>query len=149
MIPLVILGGLAVLLISWKSSSASSSSSQSGPAVRLPNGNVYNVELMATPEERRKGMQFRNRFPAHTVMVFAQPQPSFLPIHMMNVRMAIDAVWLNSAGRIVQIRTLFPELGVYASGSSPAQFLIEAPKGWAEFNALEVGDQIQFGNLPC
>jgi uncharacterized membrane protein (UPF0127 family) len=147
MIPLALFSLLVVALASWKSSSHSSSYSQYGPAVRLPNGNVYNVELMSTPEERRLGMQFRNRFPAHTVMVFAQPQPSFLPIHMMNVRMALDAVWLNSAGRIVQIRTLHPERGVCAS-SSPAQFLIEAPKGWAEHNRLEVGDQMEFGNVP-
>ena len=73
-------------------------SSPSRSRVVLPNGGVLSAEVMDTPAKRAAGMQFRNGFPPHTVMLFVHPTPGNFRYHMRNVGLPLDLVSLDQRG---------------------------------------------------
>ena len=113
--------------------------------VVLPNGGVLSAEVMDTPEKRAAGMQFRNRFPPNTVMLFVHPTPGNFRYHMRNVKIPLDILWLDSMGRLQQFLLCRP--GATSCGGFVANTasVIEAPAGFASANNLKIGDRIRLG----
>ena len=118
-------------------------SSPSRSRVVLPNGGVLSAEVMDTPAKRAAGMQFRNGFPPHTVMLFVHPTPGNFRYHMKNVTHPLDLLWLNSQ-RVVELQT-----GAFGPGSFgghvKATHVLEAPSGFVSANNLKIGDRIRLG----
>jgi hypothetical protein len=82
-----------------------------GPAViplRLPSGKVFQSEVMVSDEDRAMGLMFRPSLPADRGLLFVFEQPGFHGIWMKNCRFPIDIVWLDEAGRVVDVAASAP-----------------------------------------
>jgi len=73
------------------------------PEVRLPGGGAIRVELARTPEERAQGLMFRESMPEDQGMLFVFDEPDFQTFYMKNCFFAQDWLFLDAAGRIVDV----------------------------------------------
>lgn len=113
-----------------------------GSRVILPNGRSYDALIRQTESERAEGMQFRNRFPLRTVMVFLHRQPGHHRYHTVNVKFPLDIMWCDAAGRIRELLTV-PPGEPSCGGNVESSIVIEAPAFFASQNSLKIGDTMQ------
>lgn len=116
-------------------------------------GHPFEMELALTPEERSRGLMWRENLAENRGMLFVFPAHSPYPIElnfwMKNCLMPIDVIFLDSEGRVTTVHEMEPpasnmsdeELPVYPS-NGPAQYAIELRGGLAAELGLQVGDLI-------
>ena len=54
----------------------------------------------------------------------------------------LEIAFLDSAGVILEIQTMYPELNQYVFASTPVRYALEVPVGFFEANGLAVGAQL-------
>jgi len=117
-------------------------------AVRFPSGTTIQAELALTPDQRARGLMFRDSLPANRGMLFVFPEPSFHDFWMKNCRFPIDIIWLSAEKRIVHIERAVPpckEDPCPTYGSlRKAQYVIEVVAELSSREKLRLGDPIQF-----
>ena len=59
-------------------------------------------------EDRAMGLMFRPSLPADRAMLFVFEQPDFHGIWMKNCKFPIDIVWLDEAGKVVDVAASVP-----------------------------------------
>lgn len=148
--------GLAALTgLTGARGSASPERMQDGPqphleeaTIRFPSGTTIQAELALTPDQRAKGLMFRDSLEANRGMLFVFPEPSFHDFWMKNCRFPIDMIWLSSEKKIVHIERAVPpckEDPCPSYGSfRRAQYVIEVVAEFSRQEKLKVGDTIQF-----
>lgn len=71
-------------------------------------GTIVTVEVADGPEERARGLMFREGLRDGEGMLFVFERDGLHPFWMRNVRFPIDIVWLDSDGRVVHLETDVP-----------------------------------------
>lgn len=66
------------------------------------------VEVAATPEERRRGLSNRERVPAGTGMVFLFPEDSVGPFWMKDTLVPLSIAYVAADGRVVSVHEMTP-----------------------------------------
>ena len=114
----------------------------------LPSGKTLEAELMIDPDQRARGLMFRDALPEDRVLLFVFDTLSFHGIWMKNCRFPIDILWLDEDARIVHI-----EAGVPPCRRDPCPayqpmrkglYVVEMVSGKAAREQLSVGDQLSF-----
>ena len=111
---------------------------------------VFQLELAQTPAERAFGLMDREHVPEGAGMLFIFEQDGHHTLWMKRTLIPLDVLFLDSAGRIVDIQTMKPELGVpdyeltRYSSNAPARFAIEMNAGVATSMGLQNGELILF-----
>lgn len=102
------------------------------------------LELAKTPEERTQGLMNRTSLLPSTGMffIFPQPEPN-LEFWMLNTHISLDIIFLDQNFQVVNIHkyTKIDQTEERYPAAGPAQFVIEASAGWADFVGVEIGDQ--------
>jgi uncharacterized protein len=136
------------LFASW---AAAASVALAGPAViplRLPSGKVLQSEVMVKDEDRAMGLMFRPSLPEGRGMLFVFEQPDFHGIWMKNCKFPIDIVWLDQAGRVVDVAASVPPCkaepcAVYQP-MGRASYVVEMGAGQAAREKVARGSVLDF-----
>ena len=122
--------------------------SEEMPQVLLPDGFEVTLELAITPDELSQGLMFRPKLPENRGMLLIFDEERLPSIWMMNTLVALDLVYLDSTGSVVDIITgAQPCPGEPCprfTPKQPAKAVLEIPAGGANLHAIEVGTQLEF-----
>lgn len=118
-------------------------------------GQVFNLELALTDDERALGLMWREHLADDEGMLFVfpdrEPYPRELGFWMKNCLIPIDVIFIDREGFVTAIHEMQPpepgtpdsDLPGYHS-NGPAQFAIEIRGGLATELGLQAGDYIEF-----
>lgn len=116
--------------------------------VFLPQGQKIIAELAVTPEERQKGLMFREELAAEEGMLFLFEEEGIYSFWMKNMKFPIDIIWLDKDKRIVHIEENVPPCPVEPcpayTPSRPACYVLELKAGSSQNYSLKIYDQLEF-----
>ena len=118
------------------------------PQATLPDGFTIKLELAVTPEETATGLMFRPALAADRGMLLLWPGERLATIWMMNVLIPLDIVFLDEAGKVVDLAVNAQPCNAEPcprfTTSIPARAVLEMAAGSAAAHGLEVGSRIGF-----
>lgn len=110
-------------------------------------GRNLRLELAVTPQERRKGLMFRDSLPEGRGMLFAFPSPRILSFWMKNTRIPLSIAFIGEDWRIVAIRRMQPYNRNPVTSRIPARYALEVPQGWFHRHGITTGNRLYPGTL--
>jgi uncharacterized membrane protein (UPF0127 family) len=122
------------------------------PTAVFPDGFSATIELAITPDELAQGLMFRPSLADDRGMLLIFSEERLPNIWMMNTLVALDLVYLDRTGRVVDVITdaqpcpgepcprFTPKL--------PAQAVLEIPAGGAQLHSIAEGTVIEFTHVP-
>lgn len=94
------------------------------------------AEVVATPEQRERGLMFRTSLGENEGMLFVFPKPETQAFWMKNTLIPLDLAYFDANGFLTDIHTMEVEsktpdnqLKTYPS-SEPVPYALEVNKGW-------------------
>lgn len=103
----------------------------------------FQVELVATPEERKTGLMFRKDLGRNEGMLFDYQENRRVTMWMKNTLISLDILFITAAGKIVRIAADTEPLSLSQIPSgSPVRAVLELRGGTAEFFGIEPGDRV-------
>ena len=110
--------------------------------LQLPNGQQIQCEVVSTPEELRRGLMGRT-LSGNQGMLFLFPESARHTVWMANTPVALDIVWMNQAGQIVEIvHSAQPYSLKQRGGAHRSSLMLELPAGTAKNAGLQLGQTI-------
>ncbi len=112
--------------------------------VRLA-GQVIHAEIADTPRTRARGLGGREELVEGEGMLFVFGSPAPYAFWMKDMRFPIDILWLDEAGRVVDIREQVPPESYPAAFTSRAKalYVLELPAGFSERFDVEIGSEAE------
>ena len=130
------------------SHNVSSTNTTREPEVILHGDLHVKVELARTPEQRARGLMFRDHLDPGRGMLFIFEQPEKLKFWMKNTYIPLDMIFMDEHKRVIYVEenaephTLMgrgpEELGLY---------VLEVPGGWARAHGVVPGVDAKFANV--
>ncbi|MEM9287551.1 MAG: DUF192 domain-containing protein [Pseudomonadota bacterium] len=113
----------------------------------------FTVELADDPEEQRIGLMNRAELDPDAGMIFVHDEPRILGMWMKNTLIALDMLFIDAGGRILNIHeNAIPGDLTSIRSRGRASAVLEIAGGRAAQLELSVGDQLfhcHFDNFPC
>lgn len=109
-------------------------------------GERFQVELATTPEERARGLMFRDELPADHGMLFVYDREGPRSFWMKNTRIPLDILFFDGNRRLINWHTARPCRSDPCPGYSadaPARYVLELNAGTAAMLELEAGDRME------
>ncbi len=107
----------------------------------------FQVELAKTPEERAKGLMFRQYLPSNQGMLFIFDQEKRHWFWMKNTLISLDMIFINQEQRVVGIVHQAQPEKTNPLGGWKSKYILEINGGLAEKYGIKEGDKIKFKNL--
>lgn len=109
-------------------------------------GTPVKVSIVRTPAEQEIGLSGRQGLAPNHGMLFAFQKAGDYRIWMKDMRFAIDVLWIDEGGRIVNIsEALSPSSYPTTYGSqTPALYVLELPAGFVERYNISRLDKVDF-----
>jgi len=126
---------LMLLLFAWLLAAATLARAEA-PQTGLPVIEIeladykLEVEVAATPETRSIGLMHRRMLPENRGMLFVFPEPSIYSMWMANTHIPLSVAYLDTQGRIINIRDMPPLTHSSFAAGDDALYAIEANQGW-------------------
>lgn len=111
--------------------------SDSGEPVEL------RVEIADTPEERRRGLMFREHLPEDQGMLFDFGRETRAAFWMKDTSIPLSIAFVSAEGVIVDLQDMEPFSTDLHQSDQPYAFAVEANQGWYEKNGVLVGSTIR------
>lgn len=105
------------------------------------------VEVADDPQERGRGLMFRDRMEPGTGMLFVHEEEQMLSYWMKNTRIALDILYFDDSRRLVSVQRDVPpcrlatQCPTYPS-DGPARFVLELNAGEATSLGVQTGDML-------
>jgi uncharacterized membrane protein (UPF0127 family) len=104
------------------------------------------VELATTPEQRARGMMFRQNLDEDKGMLFIFEEEEVQPFWMKNTYIYLDIIWIDRSRKVVFISRNTPPCTEEPYRSinprKKAKYVLELPGGTADKIGLDVGDKL-------
>jgi len=114
------------------------------PQARIRVGNVdAQVEIVATPATRTRGLMFRDALDEDQGMLFIFPDEQPRNFWMRNTRIPLSIAYADSGGRIVHIADMEPLSERSTPSGAPARYALEMKRGWFLRHGVRAGDTIR------
>ncbi|MCA9381317.1 DUF192 domain-containing protein [Candidatus Dojkabacteria bacterium] len=109
---------------------------------KAPNGNEISLEVAKSFEKRLRGLMYRTEMDENTGMIFIFEDEDLRTFHMGNTYISLDMIFLDKDLKVVTIHknTKVNQSTELYSSSQPAMYVIEMNAGWADNNAIKIGD---------
>jgi len=113
-------------------------------------GQRYQVELARSPEERARGLMFRDVLDPGHGMLFIHDREEPQAYWMKNTRIPLDILYFDDAHKLVSMQRDVPPCSLgdqcppYPS-AAPARYVLELNAGEAQKLKLETGSELKFG----
>ena len=120
-------------------------STETGLRVIQLAGQELRVSVVATPEDRAKGLGGRTGLASDEGMLFAFESDAKYRFWMKDMLFSMDILWLSNEGKVVDMRenvspATYPEV---FTPNMPARYVLELPSGFARDNNLRFGDIVR------
>jgi len=118
------------------------------PGAQLPvdwltvGGRQITVELARDPDERSRGLMFRDRLPPDHGMLFVFEVEEVQAFWMRNTRIPLSIAYADANGRIVRIADLEPLDERPVTSIAPSRYALEMNRGWFAAHSVVAGDRI-------
>lgn len=115
------------------------------PVVRVGQSPVR-VHIADTPEKQQRGLSIFDTLPAGTGMLFVFDKDDAYGIWMRDMKFAIDIIWVDTEGRIVDIMEhatpeSYPRV---FTPRAPARYVLEVVSGFVEQRGITPSDIVDF-----
>ncbi len=119
-------------------------------SLRGPFGHIdFNVELALTPQDRAKGLMFRESLHRTSGMLFIFDDARPRSFWMRNTLIPLDILFFDAKGRLLNIQAMAQPLDDTALPSAgPALAVLEINGGLSETLGLEAGVELQNPLMP-
>lgn len=105
----------------------------------------FSVELALTPEQRARGLMFREQLASDAGMLFLFDREAPRAFWMKNTYLPLDIVFIDHAGRIVSIaRDTTPLSETPIPSEAPAKGVLELNAGTAAALDIGPGDRVVY-----
>lgn len=117
---------------------------------RISVGDIaFQVEMARTPEERQRGLMYRDHLPEKQGMLFIQPDGAAAAFWMKNTSINLDLLYFDENGRLIEIFAdvppcVTPHCPVYAS-KGPVKYVLEINGGSAARLGISINDRLRLG----
>jgi len=135
----------------WASSAAASASCVPDK-VDLRDGwgtATFNIELADTPQERSRGLMFREDLAPDAGMLFVYERPQRAVFWMKNTLIPLDMIFINDRGKIVHVHhEAIPGDLTGIDGGDDVLAVLEINGGLARELGIVVGGEVRHPALP-
>lgn len=114
-------------------------------------GHAFTVEVASTPAEKAKGLMERANLPQDRCMVFLYDEEGYHPIWMKNCLIALDVVWVDAQGKVVELLEKVPPCSPMLGndcptfgGTVPGRYFVEFAVGTFKRTGLKKGDVLSW-----
>lgn len=119
----------------------------------FPSGAEFGLEIAADDRSRALGYMFREQVGPREGMLFLFPETGYHTMWMKNCRVSLDLIWIDAAGRVVDIAhdaPPCPQEGACPgiTPARPSRYVLEVAGGTCRAEGLEVGDLIDVISEP-
>jgi hypothetical protein len=104
---------------------------------------VLAVEIADTPEERQRGLSFRESLAADAGMLFDYGQETGAAFWMKDTAIPLSIAFIAADGRIVDIQDMEPLSEEMHRSPEPYQWAVEANRGWFAAHGVSMGDEVR------
>ena len=111
------------------------------------NGKCISIEYAITPEQRGKGLMYRELLPENAGMLFVFPEETKPGFWMKNVKFPLDFVWIDKEKKIAGFEENVPTCADYCPSRSPKSnilYVLEVNSGFVSRNMLKIGEKTDF-----
>lgn len=109
----------------------------------------FQIEIVRTPDQKERGLMFRESMPSDHGMLFLFPSPQTVQFWMENTLIPLDMLFIRKDGTIVQIHPMAkPHDETLISSGKPVSMVLEILGGEAEKQHIAVGDRVLFKEKP-
>ena len=108
------------------------------------NGQRFVVETAVTPQERSRGLMFRESLPKNHGMLFIFESEQMLSFWMQNTSIPLSIAYINADGVIVDILDMNPFDLTAVPSSRPAMYALEVNQGEFEKRGIRPGNRVIF-----
>jgi uncharacterized membrane protein (UPF0127 family) len=107
--------------------------------LKIANSSLF-AEVADTPQTSANGLMFRDSLPDDHGMLFILEKPETASFWMRNTKIPLSIAYVDSAGKILEIRSLKPlDETPVPSASSEVAFALEVNDGWFTRNGISTG----------
>jgi uncharacterized membrane protein (UPF0127 family) len=111
---------------------------------------AFQVEVAATPEQRRQGLMFRESLEADRGMLFNFGRTAPVTMWMRNTFVSLDMLFIDENGRVAKIAADTEPLSDAVIGSGgPVRAVLELPAGTSAKLGIKVGDHVIHEMFPA
>lgn len=103
----------------------------------------FTVEIADTPEERERGLMFREDMDDMHGMLFVFEEQHEVGFWMKNTPMPLDLVFISQDGTVKAVKRGQPFSEASISPGVPVRFVLELKAGTAAKNDVEDGDKVR------
>jgi uncharacterized membrane protein (UPF0127 family) len=118
------------------------------PTAITPSGSTIKLELAISDEERATGLMFRDFLPDNRGMLFLFGSNDQWSIWMKNCFIALDIVWLDERGVVIDVKESAPPCKLDPCPSyaplKPAYAVLELAGGSASKHGVRAGATLTF-----
>ena len=118
------------------------------PVAILPDGARITLEIAVTPEERARGLMYRDVLAPNAGMLFVFDSDDHYDFWMKDCFIALDLIWLDKIGAVVEILPNAPPCKLDPCPSyrpsRPGRAVVELNGGAAKRHGLRPGSLLRF-----
>jgi len=105
-------------------------------------GHALKAEVVATAEQRSRGLMFREKLGRNDGMLFIFDEPGYHSMWMMNTLIPLSVAFVDGEGRILNIEDMQPKTLDSHAAQGPARYAIETNVGWFAEKKIKAGDKV-------
>lgn len=105
-------------------------------------GQALKVEVVASDEDRARGLMFREKMGRDDGMLFVFPEIAYHSMWMKNTLIPLSVAFIDAQGVILNIRDMEPHSLDSHMSAGPALYAIETNKGWFAAKKVKAGDTV-------
>lgn len=109
---------------------------------------TFSLELADTPEERRRGLMYREDLGPDEGMLFVFPDSRMRSFWMRNTPLPLSIAYIDDSGVILEIHEMEPFSEAPVPSSHPVRYALEVNAGRFTEVGVRPGDRIQLSDLP-
>ena len=117
----------------------------STPQIVFDNNVAFEVELAETPEQRTKGLMFRESMSDREGMLFIFDNKASRSFWMKNTLISLDMIFIDEDMNVVEVKSNIQPCEADPCPfypSQPAMYVLEINAGLAEKKNIQVGSQV-------
>jgi len=104
---------------------------------------TVHAEIAATPENRNRGLMFRESLPPDHGMLFVFEQETTQCFWMKNTPLPLTIAFIDAQGRIINMRDMQPYSEANHCPAGPMRYALEMPQGWFLQYGIKAGEQVK------
>lgn len=110
-------------------------------------GNTFTVEIAATPDDRQRGLMYRDTLGEDQGMLFVFPREEMRSFWMKNTSIPLSIAYIDAGGVIREIYDMEPYSLAPVPSRFPAMYALEVRQGRFTELGIEPGDRVTIPDI--